>query len=81
MSMEDIEDAALIESVFGVNEELIMLTGAMETDVVGPFCVEGDSVFSFTVMASFFESSRVPNVVMRIYDDGDVVAMSTVNDN
>ena len=77
-----LENAALIEDYFEVNDMLLDLTGSNTPNTIGgPFCVEADSVLIFTLAYNIVgDNDRVPNVDFNLIINNVIVASANAND-
>ena len=82
--VEALENAALIEDYFEVNDEPLVAPESNFYDLVPPFCIEGSTVLDFRLAANLFPPSGafvLFQFIVQLRIDGDVVATAEVRDN
>lgn len=77
-TIKALKSQALIEDYFKVNEDPIDIPHGVIVPLLDPFCIEGPSVFEFSIQASFVD--EVKSIMVTLMVDNTIVAQSQVND-
>ena len=75
-----LEDAALIESYYEVNEEEIEVQAASVGDLIEQFCVSANGVIAINFAVSYRSSFGVANVITQVFINDTIVAENRVNE-
>ena len=68
----------MIEDFFMTNDSEITIQAGSVVSLLGPFCIEADTVFDFNLQASF--DLEVDSIMVTLLLNENIVAQSQVND-